>query len=204
MILVLRSTAPDACKMTTSDLGSFMNIWRYSSILILGLSALTWGQNTEATMDSFQLTSTAFIEGATIPTRYSCEGRDSSPPLAWSGVPEGTKSFALTCVDPDAPVGDWIHWIAWNIPAEITSLGEGINPKDQKSFTQGTNSWGRTGYGGPCPPRGHGAHRYYFTLYALDIANLDLSPSVHLPELQKALGGHLLAKASLMGRYERK
>ncbi len=155
-------------------------------------------------MDSFQLTSSAFTEGAYIPARYSCEGQDSSPPLAWAGAPEGTQSYALTCVDPDAPVGDWIHWIAWNIPAEITSLGEGIESKDQKSFTQGTNSWGRTGYGGPCPPRGHGPHRYYFTLYALDIASLDLSAAVHLPELQSALSSHVLAKTSLMGRYERK
>jgi len=190
--------------MTPGGLGSFMYIWRYSSILILGLSAFTWGQTTEATMDSFQLTSSAFTEGAYIPARYSCEGQDSSPPLAWAGAPEGTQSYALTCVDPDAPVGDWIHWIAWNIPAEITSLGEGIESKDQKSFTQGTNSWGRTGYGGPCPPRGHGPHRYYFTLYALDIASLDLSAAVHLPELQSALSSHVLAKTSLMGRYERK
>lgn len=149
-----------------------------------------------------KISSDAFTNGALIPSDYSCEGDDLSPVLNWSDIPEKTKSFALTCVDPDAPMGDWIHWIAWNIPAKWTSLPKGIDAKDQSQFIQGTNSWGKTGYGGPCPPIGHGPHRYYFTLFALD-TELKLDTSAKLNDLLKTIDKHIIGKAVLMGKYER-
>ncbi len=117
--------------------------------------------------------------------------------------PDKTKYFALTCIDPDAPMGDWIHWIAWNIPGAWETMPLNINYEDQSQFTQGTNSWGRTGYGGPCPPIGHGPHRYFFTLYALD-KEIDLDSSAPIEDLLQAIENHILAKAVLMGKYERK
>jgi len=148
------------------------------------------------------LQSDAFTNGALIPTEYSCEGDDITPYLEWSDVPINVESFALTCVDPDAPVGEWIHWIAWNIPADLTSLNKGIDTIDQSFFTQGTNSWGLTGYGGPCPPVNHGLHRYYFSLYALN-TELDLDSSAELTELKTAIDGHVISTAVIMGKYER-
>lgn len=155
-------------------------------------------------MQSFKIVSPAFADSATIPKDYSCEGGDISPPLQWEGAPEGTKSFALTCVDPDAPVGDWIHWLVWNIPATVQGLEAGINPEEQQSFSQGTNSWGRSGYGGPCPPRGHGFHRYFFTLYALGVEKISLPPSARLIDLQQSIKRCELGTAKIMGRYERR
>ncbi len=151
-----------------------------------------------------ELTSPAFRMGDFIPARYSCEGEDFSPPLQWQGVPEGTRSFALTCVDPDAPMGDWVHWVIWDIPGDSRSLPENIASREQILFRQGVNSWGRLGYGGPCPPPGHGAHRYFFTLYALDIPQLSLESNTDRAALEKTIQGHILAQAQLMGRYERK
>ncbi len=174
------------------------------SLLFVFCLAIGFGQTgKEETMSTFRLSSTAFNNGETIPAVYSCEGRDISPPLTWSGVPEGVKSFALICVDPDAPVGDWIHWIAWNIPATKTGLKDSIPADEQTELTQGMNSWRRTGYGGPCPPGGHGPHRYYFTLYALDVDRLDLDMNAQLGDLKEAMKGHLIGTATLMGRYER-
>ena len=157
----------------------------------------------EKDMNKMQLSSDAFTHEALIPSEYSCEGEDLSPLLKWANIPNGTMSFALTCVDPDAPMGNWIHWLAWNIPAEWESLPKDISPDDQSKFTQGTNSWGRTGYGGPCPPVDHGTHRYYFTIYALD-KELSLDSSAHLDDLLQAVENHILGKSILMGKYERK
>ncbi len=157
----------------------------------------------ERTMNNFQLFSEAFNNEEFIPTEFSCEGADSSPVLKWENAPDKTKSYALTCVDPDAPMGDWIHWIAWNIPSDWKSMPSNVNYEDQTHFTQGTNSWGRTGYGGPCPPVGHGPHRYYFTLYALD-KELSLDSSTQINELLQTIESHILGKAVLMGKYERK
>lgn len=155
-------------------------------------------------MVSFQLTSSAFKHNTIIPKIFSCDGQDLSPPLNWTSAPEGTLSFALTCVDPDAPVGDWIHWISWDISVGSTGLSEGLNPNEQSKFMQGTNSWGRTGYSGPCPPPGHGPHRYFFSIFALDVDTLELSSKAQLKELTRAMEGHILAEAVLMGTYERK
>ncbi|NOZ75316.1 MAG: YbhB/YbcL family Raf kinase inhibitor-like protein [FCB group bacterium] len=152
---------------------------------------------------SMELGSSAFQDNQSIPILYSCEGKDKSPELSWSGLPEGTRSLALTCVDPDAPMGDWIHWIAWNIPADLSSLPAGVNPLDQTRFIQGTNSWGRTGYGGPCPPPGHGIHHYHFTLYALDVEKINLDTGAGIKDLHAAIDGHILAQARITGTYER-
>ncbi len=163
-----------------------------------------YSQGKETPMQFFKIVSPAFADSGTIPKVYSCEGRDMSPPLQWEGVPEGTKSFALTCVDPDAPAGDWIHWIVWNIPSAMQGLEAGINPEEQQFFSQGTNSWGRSGYGGPCPPRGHGLHRYFFTLYALRVEKINLPPSAQLIDLQQSMKRCELGTAEFMGRYERR
>ena len=148
-----------------------------------------------------EITSTAFSEGEMIPQEYTCDGKDISPPLAWTGVPAGTKSLALIADDPDAPVGTWVHWVAFNIPPDVTELPEAI-PTDAlpTGGTHGTNSWRRPGYGGPCPPGG--THRYFFKLYALD-TELALKAGASKKDVEKAMKVHILAEAQLMGRYKR-
>jgi Raf kinase inhibitor-like YbhB/YbcL family protein len=150
-----------------------------------------------------EVTSTAFEEGGTIPTQYTCDGADLSPPLAWEAAPEGTKSLALICDDPDAPVGTWVHWVLYDLPPGVTSLAEGIPPDEQLpgGGTQGKNDFKKSGYGGPCPPKGP-AHRYFFKLYALD-AELNLPSGATKKELLEAMEGHILAEGQLVGRYQR-
>lgn len=142
------------------------------------------------------LTSPAFSEGDPIPVQFSCDGTDTSPELIWSGIPDGTASLALIMDDPDAPVGLWVHWVLFNIPADITGLVEGVTDQGE----DGQNSWNRTGYGGPCPPGG--THRYFFKLYALDIT-LDLETGATKEALESAMDGHILAQVELMGTYSR-
>jgi Raf kinase inhibitor-like YbhB/YbcL family protein len=148
------------------------------------------------------ITSTAFDEGGMIPSQYTCDGAEISPPLSWSGVPEGTASLALISDDPDAPMGTWVHWVLFNVPADATSLPEKIPPDQTLSdgSLQGVNDSGKFGYGGPCPPGG--THRYYFKLYALDTL-LALSERVTKQDLLDAMEGHILAEGQLMGRYQR-
>lgn len=149
------------------------------------------------------LTSSAFTHGAMIPKEYTCDGKDISPPLSWSDPPEKTQSFALIMDDPDAPMGTWVHWVIYNIPATARGLPGGV-PKDADlpdGSRQGRNSWRKIGYGGPCPPSG--THRYFFKLYALDIV-LTLASGATKDELLKAMEGHILANAELMGRYARR
>jgi hypothetical protein len=153
---------------------------------------------------NLQITSTAFSEGQPIPAKYSCEGRDISPPLKWTNTPANTKSLALIMDDPDAPVGTWVHWVLYDLPANTTGLSEDV-AKTQfvaGNARQGLNSWPRLGYGGPCPPPGK-PHRYFFKLYALD-AMLDLKPGLTKKDLLKAMEGHVLAEGQLMGTYQRK
>ncbi len=149
------------------------------------------------------LTSPAFAPGGTIPREYTCEGGDSAPALKWTGPPKGTKSLALIMDDPDAPSGTWVHWVAFNIPAEARELPAGIAKESElaNGALQGQNSFERLGYGGPCPPPGP-AHRYFFKLYALDV-KLDLKSGAAKPDVENAIKGHTLAKAELMGRYQR-
>lgn len=150
-----------------------------------------------------KLESSAFSSEGMVPAKYTCDGNDVSPPLAWSGVPAGTKSFALIADDPDAPMGIWVHWVVWNIPPSITKLTENV-PTDRRlddGMRQGINDFKRAGYGGPCPPGGE--HRYYFKLYALD-TDITLGERAGKGELENAMKGHVLAEAQLMGRYARK
>jgi Raf kinase inhibitor-like YbhB/YbcL family protein len=149
-----------------------------------------------------KLISSAFSEGALIPVQYTCSGDDFSPPLAWSDIPAGARSLALIADDPDAPVGTWVHWVAFNLPVTGGGLPEGIRAEKQLAGggIQGTNSWKRTGYGGPCPPSG--THRYFFKLYALDTI-LSLGKDATAKELQAAMKGHILAETQLMGRFKR-
>jgi Raf kinase inhibitor-like YbhB/YbcL family protein len=144
-----------------------------------------------------ELTSTAFDDGKPIPRKYSCDGNNVSPPLSWSFLPEGTASLALIVHDPDAPSGDFTHWLAWNLDPEDGGIGVGAPPP-----AQGENGRGMPEYMGPCPPPGHGAHRYFHHLYALD-GELDLEPGAAREQLQDAIDGRVLAEARLMGTYER-
>lgn len=152
---------------------------------------------------SFQLSSTAFEAGGTIPKKYTCDGPDLSPPLAWTDPPAGTQSFALICDDPDAPAGTWVHWVIYDLPPTARSLPEGVpaNETLENGARQGRNDFRRIGYGGPCPPRGP-AHRYFFKLYALD-TKLNLKSGATKMELERAMKGHILAQAEWMGRYGR-
>jgi Raf kinase inhibitor-like YbhB/YbcL family protein len=142
------------------------------------------------------LTSPSFNEGEPIPVKFSCDGDDISPELDWFGTPEGTVSMALIMDDPDAPVGTWVHWVLYDLPMDLSGLREGMTGVGQ----DGTNSWNRTGYGGPCPPSG--THRYFFKLYALD-TDLDLEPGTDKESLLAAMEGHILGQAELMGTYSR-
>jgi Raf kinase inhibitor-like YbhB/YbcL family protein len=138
-----------------------------------------------------------------IPKKHTCDGPDVSPALQWTDPPAGTRTFGLVMDDPDAPGGTWVHWVLFNIPGQLRALPEGV-PKDpvlKDGTRQGQNDFRRPGYGGPCPPRGP-AHRYYFRLYALD-SGLDLPAGAKKADLEKAMKGHVLAEAQLMGRYKR-
>lgn len=143
--------------------------------------------------------SKAFENGSQIPQVYTCDGRDISPELSWDGAPEKTASFVLIMDDPDAPMGTWDHWILFNIPPETKMLEENIQSLPAGTVS-GNNSWKRTGYGGPCPPDKE--HRYFFKLFALD-CTLDLKEGATKAEVEKAMEGHILEKAQLMGRYNR-
>jgi Raf kinase inhibitor-like YbhB/YbcL family protein len=148
---------------------------------------------------TFQLTSSAFGYGEQIPRRYTCDGQNISPPLKWNDPPRGTQSFALIMDDPDAPREIWVHWICFNLPAAIRELPERAHLSADSQ--EGWNSWGRPGYGGPCPPSG--AHRYFFKLYALD-TKIKLPPHPDKAQLLRAMEDHILAQAELMGTYSRR
>jgi Raf kinase inhibitor-like YbhB/YbcL family protein len=152
----------------------------------------------------WSLTSSAFSDGATIPAKYTADGPDVSPPLAWTTPPSGTAALALICDDPDAPAGTWTHWVVYGMAPDLTGLKEGL-PKEASvtdpKLTQGTNSFGKAGWGGPSPPPGK-PHHYQFTLYALS-AKVDLKPGAKKGELQKAMEGKVLAQAQLTGTYGR-
>jgi len=151
------------------------------------------------------LTSTAFKEGGPIPAKYTCDGADLSPPLTWSGVPQGTAALALIADDPDAPARTWVHWVLYDVPATFDGLTEDIAkvdaPKELGGAVQGLNDSRELGYGGPCPPPGP-AHRYFFKLYAL-AAPLGLKAGASKRDVERAMGGHVLATAELMGTYAR-
>jgi Raf kinase inhibitor-like YbhB/YbcL family protein len=177
------------------------------SIIILTFVMLIWGFHHDAFSaqkgaGKMQITSSAFTEGSMIPTKYTCDGQDISPPLEWKIAPAGTKSFTLISDDPDAPMGTWVHWVAYNIPSNTTKLDENVKPEQEfkNGMRQGSNSWPKIGYGGPCPPSG--THRYYFKLYALDVI-LDIKPGATKEQVLQSMKGHVIAEAQLMGKYKR-
>ncbi len=151
---------------------------------------------------AFQLTVAGFAEGAMIPKVHTCEGKDISPALQWSGAPANTKSFALIMDDPDAPGGTWNHWLLFDIPAGVQALAEGFKPG--QVGVSGVNDFGRQGYGGPCPPQGHGPHRYFFKLFAVNTESLGLRAGARRADLDRALRNRILGQAQYSGRYERK
>ena len=161
-----------------------------SAILLAAIASVAGGAK-------MKITSSAFQQAASIPSKFTCDGADASPPLQISDVPSGAKSLVLIVDDPDAPSGLFTHWIVWNIPPQTGSIDEGSSPK----AVQGTNDFGKSGYGGPCPPAG--THRYYFRIFALD-RELDLSFGAKRAQIDAAIKGHVIAQGELMGRYSRK
>ncbi|HWO88274.1 MAG TPA: YbhB/YbcL family Raf kinase inhibitor-like protein [Gemmatimonadales bacterium] len=153
------------------------------------------------------ISSPAFAPGGAIPARYTCDDRDISPPLVWTGVPVGAKALALIIDDPDAPDPKapkvtWVHWVLYNLPPSSAGLPEGVRPADLPAGTkEGINDWKRTGYGGPCPPVGR--HRYFHKLFALDTVLPDLGRKATKADVERAMKGHILEQAELIGTYER-
>lgn len=188
------------------------NLFRWSVLSALLISALAAILGTGVELEAaggpsmFQITSTAFTHEGQIPTLYTCQGRDISPPLAWSGLPAGTKSLALIVDDPDAPDPKapkmtWVHWVLYDIPPTATGLAEAVAHSALPPGTgAGLNDWKKTGYGGPCPPIGR--HRYFFKLYALDTILGDLKQPTKA-QLEKAMEGHSLGRAVLLGTYQK-
>jgi len=152
-----------------------------------------------ATITRLGLTSSAFQDGQPIPVQYTCDGTDQSPPLAWIEAPQGTKSLALIVDDPDAPSGLFRHWGAYDIPPGTRSIAAG-----ELIGKQAVNSFGKPGYGGPCPPKGHGTHHYHFKLYALDIEALDVPANSRIEDVEDAAQKHAIGRGELIGTYERK
>jgi Raf kinase inhibitor-like YbhB/YbcL family protein len=180
-------------------------------IAMIGLVALAWGiPDLSAQMEggsamTLKLTSLAFRHGGEIPAKYTCDGNDVSPPLAWSAVPANAKSLALVVDDPDAPDPAaprmiWVHWVLYNIPPRATSLAEAVKALPAGTL-EGLNDWGRSGYGGPCPPIGR--HRYFHKLYALDVVLPDLGKPSKL-KLESRMKGHIVAQAELVGTYQKR
>ena len=184
-----------------------LQIGSWMLVLLVAVGACVQDQSDQPTLETaglaLEVTSSAFKHEGDIPTPYTCDGEDRSPPLSWSEPPQDTRSLALICDDPDAPAGTWDHWVLYNIPAAARSLPEGVQPGATVDGvgTHGTNSWRNLGYGGPCPPPGS-EHRYYFKLYALDTA-LALDVGADKEDVDQAMEGHILAQGQLMGRYAR-
>jgi len=149
-------------------------------------------------MDGLKISSPQFAHNGSIPAKYTCDGADTSPHLKIEGVPRGAKALALIVDDPDAPAGTWVHWVVWGIPPETGEIGENAVPA---GAVQGRNDWGRNSYGGPCPPSG--SHRYFFKLFALDTV-LTLGAATTKKDLERAMEGHVIARAELIGVYKRK
>jgi len=169
----------------------------FYSLIIISLILTTGG-----TAMAFEIKSSAFSNEGAIPSRYTCDGSNVSPPFSWSGAPAETKAFALICDDPDAPAGTWVHWVAWNIPATSTGLKEGTPPaaKLPDGTIQGISDFKRPGYGGPCPPSG--THRYFFKIYALN-SPLNIPQTGNKAALEAAMAGHTIGEAMFMGTYSR-
>ena len=150
------------------------------------------------TTTKMTLKSPSFEAGGLIDAHHTCDGRNVSPELQWTAVPEGARSFALIIEDPDAPSGTFTHWVLFDIPGDVHSLAV-----ESDVGVAGRNDFQQSGYGGPCPPPGHGQHRYYFRLYALDVAGLGLPEGARREEVESTMEGHIIAEAELMGRFSR-
>src|SRR5215471_15237625 len=179
--------------------------------VLLGCSVSSCSKAENATVSKERSTpmtinvrSDSFADGQPIPQKYTCDGEDISPPVRWDSAPDGTKSFALICDDPDAPSGTWVHWVIYDLPATIKELPEAIQANEEvlSGARQGTNDFRRLGYGGPCPPKGN-AHRYYFKLYALDIV-INLKAGATKSDVENAMKGHIVGEGKIMGSYQRK
>jgi Raf kinase inhibitor-like YbhB/YbcL family protein len=181
--------------------GGIMGRWIVLLLLLMPLAglfpALAAGKGMTK-MENLTVTSPAFSTGAAIPAKYTCDGEDVSPPLIFGAVPAGTRSLTLIMDDPDAPVGTWVHWVVWNIPAQTREIPENSLPA---GAAQGKNDWKHTDYGGPCPPSR--THHYFFKLYALDTV-LNLGASTTKADLERAIQGHILARGELMGTYRKR
>jgi Raf kinase inhibitor-like YbhB/YbcL family protein len=151
------------------------------------------------TLSKVELTSDAFKDGQAIPTQFTCDGANQTPTIHWADPPAGTKSYALVVDDPDAPSGTFRHWGVFDIPSSARSIGGG-----QRSGTEVGNDFGKPGYGGPCPPKGHGAHHYHFKLFALGVDRLNLSPDAKVVDVENEAGKHAIAQGELIGTYERR
>jgi Raf kinase inhibitor-like YbhB/YbcL family protein len=174
------------------------------NFMMAALTASIYGQDGKPV--PLRVTSPAFAEGEAIPSKYTCDGQDVSPPMHWDNAPSTAKTCALICEDPDAPAGVWLHWMIYNVPSRARSLPEGVRkaPALINNWFQGVNDFGKIGYNGPCPPGGK-AHRYFFKVYALDE---DFTPPTppkqhNKSDLVKAMEGHIVAEGSLMGTYQR-
>ena len=151
-----------------------------------------------------KLRSTGFTDGAPIPRRFTCDGEDLSPPLAWSGAPAATRSFVLLCDDPDAPGATWHHWAAYDIPPDQTELAENASGgTSSRGFKQAANDFQKLGYGGPCPPHGHGIHHYRFRLLALSVERLTLQAKPSCGDVEQEARKHSIAETTLVGVYQR-
>ena len=169
---------------------------KYILVLLILFYTSVFAQN-------FKITSPAFNYGDFIPVKYTCDGQNISPPLSWKGIPKGTKSFVLIVEDPDAPIGTFIHWIVYDIPAISTGIAENFPKKPLvNGIKQGINDFGKIGYGGPCPPPGK-PHRYFFKLFAIDKNTLGIPPKAKIQEVIRAVNGHIIGATELMGLYER-
>lgn len=173
--------------------------------LVVATALVATPGNAKEPRMTLQLSSTAFVHEAPMPARLTCDGEDRSPALQWSGVPAGTRSLALVVDDPDAPDPaaprmTWVHWVIYNVPATAAGLAEGASRQLPAGTREGVNDWGRTGYGGPCPPVGR--HRYFHKLYALDVVLPDLGQP-DKARLMKAMEGHILGHTALIGTYQR-
>ena len=176
-----------------------MNLRVMMSLLALTVLCSTTAAKQEVfAMETLTISSPAFTHGEGIPARYTCDGTDASPPLAIGRIPPTARTLALIMDDPDAPSGNWVHWVVWNIPVQTREIPENVLPH---GASQGRNGWKRNSYGGPCPPSG--THRYFFRLYALD-APLQLTSSGTKADLERAMQGHILARGELMGTYRRR
>jgi hypothetical protein len=150
---------------------------------------------------AMKLVSSAFADGAAIPRRFTCDGENLSPPLQWSGVPEGSQSFVLLCDDPDAPAGTWHHWAVYDIPPAVTEFA--ANAAQNTRMKQAVNDFRKVGYGGPCPPHGHGLHHYHFRLLALSMEDLPAKANASCRDIEREARKHAIAEAILVGWYER-